>query len=531
MNGSTGRERARLERSGVRTTRAVSPPSGRIVLTVLALLSTIALSCAGPRRPNVRHVDVTGWHELQSPDFVLYSRGSVEDLEAFARDLSRFVAVVQRLVQSEPPKTRAQIFLVDDRAEQLYVPEFSIRGFTFSTLAGFDGVVRSSRHDPVNRSVFLHEYTHYLNLRSLKISYPAWYVEGFAEFLGSMRTRGDTIEIGSAPPWRLKELDRRRSAHREIDLRRIFSFEKKVGARLPDEFYSISWATVHYLNSSPEGRKQLVSMVDLQSRGIDWKRAYAASFAEPIAELSDEVDREARFMSEGTPGAILYLPLESLEVRDQFEIREIPPAEAARLLADLALREGTALGEEDSLRLAEAMFMRALELDPDDVRARSGLASALAERQEFDAADRQIALFERDADPPAEALVHAANAIQRHALALDGDEDRDEAGRLHEAAMKLYRRAIQMQPGNPFARAGLGRSQLTTGDLDAARASLAEAQGLGEWDAQLTLDRGRVEAQAMAFDRARAFWQEVIRLGWETDAAEAIRLLESIENR
>jgi hypothetical protein len=497
---------------------------------VLALLGAIALSCAGPRLPNVRQVDVTGWHELRSPDFVLYSRGPVEDLKTFALDLSRFVAVVQRLVRSEPPKTRAQIFLVDDRAAQLYVLRYGLLGFMDSTLAGFDGVVSSSRHDPVNRGVFFHEFTHYLNLRNLKIGYPTWYKEGFAEFLGSTRTRGDTIEIGSAPAWRLKQLDDRRSRKRAIDLRRIFSFEKKGDWRFPDEFYAISWATVHYLNSNPERRKRLVSMIDLQSRGISWQRAYTESFTESIEDLAKDVDHHARIMSEGTPGAVVYLPLESLDVRAQYEIREIPPTEAARLLAELALREGVKTSDKHLLQVAQAMFGRALGLDPDDVRARAGLASALAEQDAFEAADRQLALFERDPDPPAEALVHAGNAIQRHALDLTDDDDRVEVTQLQEAAMELYRRAIAMQPANPFARAGLGRSQLATGDLEAARASLAEAQELGEWDAQLTLDRGRVEAQAKAFDRARAFWQEVIRLGYEPDAREATRLLESIES-
>jgi tetratricopeptide (TPR) repeat protein len=507
----------------------------RFIASIIAL--SAALACTGPitlgRSPDVSSLEIENWLELGSPDFVLYSRGSKGNLEAFALDLARYVAVVEQLVRSQPPKTPAQIFLVEDRVEALVIPNPNIGGYMDHSLGGFGGFMRSSTHDPNYRNLLLHEFSHYLNLRSRKLKYPSWYVEGFAEFLGSTRTRDDVMEIGSAPPWRLLELEYRRIQKKEIDLEEIFSFKRDGKQPYPSNFYPISWAVVHYLSSNADRQEQMVSMVGHQAAGLHWKRAYHRSFSEPIEILSANVSRHVEMLSRGTPSAVSYLPLDSLEVRDGWKIREVSPIEILRLLGGVALLDGVVAtgGTKSNMRLAEALFRRAIELDPNDSESHAGLAAALSAQSKFDAAEVQLAAFRKDPEPSVEAIVHAGDAIRSHAVSLDEERDATESAELHISAIRLYRSALELQPNSAFALAGLGYSQFETKDFESARKSLADAETVGEWDANLTLIQGRVEEQLGFVAEASGFWNEVIRRGTEDEAKRAAALLDEVNSR
>jgi tetratricopeptide (TPR) repeat protein len=503
-------------------------------LVALLITSLFLVSCASRVDryvlPKVSRLELGNWRELRSPDFVLIARGSREHLEAFAIDLARFIAVVEHLVQRQPPKAPAHISIVDQQAEALFITSRNVAGYMSHTIGGFNGFIRGGGHDPVRRHVLLHEFTHYLNLRNTRLAYPIWYQEGFAEFLGSTRARGNTMEIGSVPPGRLNALAYRASRKKPIDLEPIFAFEKTARRGYPPEFYAISWATVHYLNSNQDDRERLVRMIELQAAGLHWMRAYSRSFTEPIETLSARVERHVEMLSKGTPGAVQYLPIETLGVRRDWIIRIIPPAEVPRLLGEFSLHEAVWGSTDYSQRLSQALFQRALELDPTDSRAHAGLAVVYSAQAEFERANAHLAAFGRDADPSIHEIVHAGNGVQQHALSLENKNDAEDSKRLHASAIQHYRQALEIDSSNAFALMGLGLSQLETGDFDQARSSLAEAQSLGEWDADLTLNRGRLEQKTGFNEQARGFWNEVVRLGSEADAKRAAEFLEDLES-
>jgi FimV-like protein len=481
--------------------------------------------------PDTSRVDTHDWHELRSPDFILYSQGEVEKLEQFATDLARFVAVTQRLVDGPGPRTPARVFVLGEEAGGLFVRGTGAAAYIQRGLGGFDAVVPASEYDAVRRHVFLHEFSHYLNLRDSRLDYPTWYLEGFAEVLGSVRTRGDLVEVGSVPPWRLQELDMWRGAGRlDVDLAEIFAHERDGELVDPDAFYAISWATVHYLNSSVENRRRLSSMVHLQSTGLRWQRAFARSFDISVEALSERVERHAQLLRSGTVGAIAYLPLDELDVRTEWEIRPIPAPEVARSLGELAIR--LSIGRRDTYmeRLAAGFLGRAVEIDPNDVRAHAALAALFATQGRTRSADVHLAAFDREPDPPFEALSAAGWAMQRESTTLREKGNAPESDRRNARSIALFERALAIHDDDPVTLHGLGRCRLTSGELDAARELLARAQAHGEWDAPLTLDRGRVELKAGDPDRARRYFREVIRLGSPDAADEARTLLAELED-
>ena len=131
-----------MKNQGARSTLNARRSSTRFLI-VLLLTSAITPSCATLNArnfaPKVAKIEISNWRELRSPDFILYSHGPKEDLEKSALDLARFVAMVEHLVHAHPPKTPAQIFLVDDFAEALFIPWRQVGGYMDHSLTGFDG--------------------------------------------------------------------------------------------------------------------------------------------------------------------------------------------------------------------------------------------------------------------------------------------------------------------------------------------------------------------------------------------------------
>lgn len=71
---------------------------------------------------------------------------------------------------------------------------------------------------------------------------------------------------------------------------------------------------------------------------------------------------------------------------------------------------------------------------------------------------------------------------------------------------------------------------MAIGAFDDARRSLAMAAELGEWDADLTINRGLIERELGSIERARDFWDEVIRLGQGHKTKQAAELLAKTES-
>ena len=395
----------------------------------------------------------------------------------------------------------------------------------FTSLTGFDGLVRGVEHDPVRRGTFLHEFTHYLTLRGNELDLPTWYTEGFAEFLETTRARHDVMEIGSVPAWRLRTLDDRISRGRDIDLKPIFAHRRDGRTHDPNHLYPIAWATVHYLSSNADLHARMMRMIELQARGMNWRKAYARSFDEPVEELSRRVQAHVEILIGGTPGTIGYLPIEELDVRTDFVLREVPAAEAAYLLGELALRGATLRSAAADRRLAEALFRHSLALDPDDSRIQAALAYTYSVEDDPARAEPYLTAFRADPDPSVEALLNAGNALRAQAARATDDDPPDRARRLQASAMEIYERALRIEPRNPAALAGLGVTQLELGEIDEARSTLARAQSLGEWDDELTLERGRVEQKAGNVDRARRYLTQVIRYGRAETADRAREVL------
>jgi hypothetical protein len=152
---------------------------------VLALILTLLLPTAASAT----------WREASTPHFVIYSEESAESLRAFATRLERFDGAM-RLMRGmgDPPigpSNRLTIYVVPNVGSVQRIAgrhAANVAGFYVPRASGTIAVVprsagESGVFDMNAQTVLLHEYSHHFMMSEhATAAYPAWYIEGFAEF-------------------------------------------------------------------------------------------------------------------------------------------------------------------------------------------------------------------------------------------------------------------------------------------------------------------------------------------------------------
>jgi hypothetical protein len=143
---------------------------------------------------------------------------------------------------------------------------FVITEDRFYSIANVDNYSDSLKKPSFGRQVLLHEYTHFLSRFSLnRRSFPLWYEEGKAEYLGTFRFDGEKIYLGNpkAIMFRTSGLYSR-TGSLDINVEEILTTkelplrsEKMGDAAVIDRFYARSFFIMHYLNSAPALRQSL----------------------------------------------------------------------------------------------------------------------------------------------------------------------------------------------------------------------------------------------------------------------------------
>jgi hypothetical protein len=147
------------------------------------------------------------WHRAESDNFIVYSNTSPASLDKFVRRLELFSALLRWRtgVQIDPAVTKLQVFAVDGEAgvqRAMGKPAKNVAGFYNANITGaYAFVQRGSGGSDVYtlgaETVLFHEYAHHFMLQYFPHGYPAWFVEGFAEFYSTTKFERDgSVNIG-----------------------------------------------------------------------------------------------------------------------------------------------------------------------------------------------------------------------------------------------------------------------------------------------------------------------------------------------
>lgn len=383
------------------------------------------------------------WREASSQHFVIYSKQSAERLRDFATKLERFDKAIRHVRKIEDievgPANRLTIFVLDDRD---HIEKLTARGVAGAYRPGAGeshAIIPSSSGDRSDiafgpLAILLHEYSHHIMFNlSLRAAYPAWFIEGFAEFHATASFESDGSVVFGAPPG-YRAIGLLRGNDMPIEKLLIADFGK-LSAAQTDAVYGRGWLLTHYLTLGQHDRAdQLTRYITAFARGEDPLTAARTTFGD-LEALDRELEKYklSRLNSFKIPSAHLQT--------DPIELRVLSPGEAAimdvRIRTKIGVKPAEALAVYERARKIAATF-------PQDPAVQIVLAETAFAAKEYDAV-KAAANLALAANPKlVEAYLFKARAEQQIT------RQSDKQDKAHWAAMrKIIAEANRIDPNDP----------------------------------------------------------------------------------
>jgi tetratricopeptide (TPR) repeat protein len=481
------------------------------------LIAAIAAMLATP-------ATAQSWWEAETNNFIIKSRDSEEETREFAIDLERFDATLRTLqglqVGEELPS----------RSRKLTIYRFGDIN-DIGRLAGFSGVAgffipqagdavaftpAEERRDRRIRSVtnpnaraqeltqlrghavLQHEYVHYFQLQHFPAVYPRWYVEGFAETLGTARTNDDgSVHIGDVPQHRAQDVMRLP----QMRLNEMLDTAHDLSGWDAYRHYSTGWLLTHYLSFDGARALKLRDYLLALGEGADGLTAARNIFGD-LGQLGRDM---RSYIRSDVPG--FDVRIAGYE-NPRVEIRPMTDAEEAVIDEEMELRRGVEKDEAAKILSALANAEAAHPRDSTvlEVLGRAALAAEdyvkaqqYGERLVEAAPDKAVgmvllshAMTEQIEEKPE--LAEAARDFATGAANLDRADPRPliayyysyyRAGETPpDTAIVALETAYDMAGSDTFYRLLLARQLLTENRIDQTRTVLMPVafQGHGQGD-------------------------------------------------
>ena len=247
-------------------------------IAVLAAASAACISAASEAK----------WLRATSDHFVVYSSVGETALRKTATQLEQFDGVMRILHRAntppaEPGTNRVTVYVVDtasDVRKLMGKGSGNVAGFYLPRVNGSIAFTpRSSGGDGdlQPQIVLFHEYAHHFLLGTFAAAYPAWFSEGYAEFVSTARFEKDGVMVGVAAQHRAYSLFNTRGLSAE----RLFDTGSR---RLSDEergsLYARGWLLTHYIMFDPARGATFRRYLDALNKGVPSVTAARTAFGD-----------------------------------------------------------------------------------------------------------------------------------------------------------------------------------------------------------------------------------------------------------
>jgi hypothetical protein len=443
------------------------------------------------------------WTLLETEHFSLYTKRDDASVQAYLKQLEVFRWLSLKLLGADDKSLRTQgrfdIVLLDGRRALKGVftdlPENTAGVYRYCAEGAmaygtYDN--RLSEGEDWNLIVLQHEYAHHLMFQYASISYPAWYVEGFAEYMATATYENGRISLGEANIARLDEWRRGGSLPFEEVLAWHTRSPKETSKFDRYAFYAQSWLLAHYMLSDNERTKKLGDYFARVGAGEDPVAAFEPATGIAVSELSRLLQRHSR-------------TLQMLKVGGDDMPRPVVRGVKLGDDADAYLLEALELRTSQNEERGRAILGKLRALAPQPARAAARLRLALARAEaRFGDPKAAVAMLDAQADAgPEAAETHylLGRAWMRQAESLSGDEQAAARERARSHLFKAYRLKKDDAPTLYHLALALSRNGVDANALNAARAARGLAPSVPEYavlEAQFDLQAGDAERAVRA---------------------------------
>ncbi|MGK2909325.1 MAG: tetratricopeptide repeat protein [Sphingobium sp.] len=227
---------------------------GVIRLWAILLVSVASVGIAGAAQAST-------WYQARTRHFIVYSDGPQKQLTDFAEKLEKFDFLLRTMTgtpDADPGVPVVVYTLPSAQAVAAMAGRKNIAGYYEGARRFGYAVVgrerKDGRFDMGAEDILFHEYAHHFMLHYFPAAYPAWYVEGFAEFYSVIKfTPKQEIEFGNAPLYRAYSL----ITMQPMPLKQLFAgITEKTSAADMDRFYGTAWLLTHFFRYNPLRRAE-----------------------------------------------------------------------------------------------------------------------------------------------------------------------------------------------------------------------------------------------------------------------------------
>lgn len=409
----------------------------RVMTLALGVLAVLVLVLAAPKAE-------AKWTKYKTDLAVVYSEVSDARTRDFIADIHGLDATLRLLFSVPANRKTAPLRLyifenksdltailpgLPDRVLGVYSPSIDslrimVSGYDFFPNTSFE--VRA-------REVVLHEYAHHFTFQHLTGAYPAWFIEGIAEWVSTARFAKGKVEIGDAPSGRGRAIASGDWAPLDVILTKPAheaSFDARAGA------YEIGWLLTHYFYSDAAREQKFLQYLQKLRQDPDQSIAH---FEEVMGKKVGAVQGDLRRYARGRL-PVLILPLAG-GAPPQVEGVPLAADESALLATAEALR-GTPRPDvrPDLLAKAEADLAKF----PQSALAHRSLGHALAWADRFDEA--MTRLEKAAALDPADAETLALQGMVLVLKARDKAISTEAAASLRAEALRRLDEAAALDP-------------------------------------------------------------------------------------
>lgn len=271
------------------------------------------------------------WLRAETDHFIVYGDTNRASIQAYARKIERFDALLRVYypiaVDHEIPKL--EIFLaggLDDmrRAQPGISPQ--IGGYYSSNNGRIHAVANTESR--MADDVIFHEYGHHFMFQMAASAYPAWFVEGFAEYYGTIVIRDAHYQIGRPSEGRMPAL--RQALNAWPPLEDVLRWRVRRDGRTTGDYYAMAWALTHYMMNDPERTRQLRVYLAAVSQGGDPVESMTQATGKSMTQMRGDVRRYIN-------GLLPYLTPQIPVPDPQVEVTRLDDDHARLIWLDLRL--------------------------------------------------------------------------------------------------------------------------------------------------------------------------------------------------
>ena len=253
---------------------------GRVAVRAL-LGALIVAACAAPAQ--------AAWFRVETDRFVVYGEGGERAARDFATRLTTYDAVLRRFhpsTKDRKPNTKVQVFLVNSRSDLSHVKpglDKRIAGFYSAMNEGVFAIALRDVEGLDADDVLFHEYAHHFMWENFPAAYPAWFVEGWAEYFMTTEITPSQIKVGNYNPARVYGIFRETWLPLEEVLSKT-TWETRPAKR--NVYYAQAWLLTHYMQSDEKRAVQLNTAIRAIASGKDPVKSMESATGMTMEELT-----------------------------------------------------------------------------------------------------------------------------------------------------------------------------------------------------------------------------------------------------